>query len=175
MIEQWQRICILAERIIKRREGAAVRIPSALKRTYLPAHFNLPFSNYASSPSPASLSSPSSSSSSSNARLHATNDVISSGASVLSGSTMAGSVFGGGLHEHTHVPAVLDQQADLARLTNTMKVLMEVNERCWRGDNCDLCSGVRTGLGHTAEHLQRHSDMLEQRVRFLALVYCVMC
>ncbi|KAL0564393.1 Sorting nexin mvp1, partial [Marasmius crinis-equi] len=41
LIEQWQRICILAERIIKRRESAAVRIhPSPLR--HLPAHILTP-------------------------------------------------------------------------------------------------------------------------------------
>ncbi|KIJ20909.1 hypothetical protein PAXINDRAFT_165733 [Paxillus involutus ATCC 200175] len=80
LIEQWQRICILAERVIKRRESAA---------------------------------------------------------------------------------------ADLARLTNVMRVIAEVNERCWRGDECDLCDGVRRGVGHVAEHTQRQSDLLEQRTNSL--------
>jgi len=39
LIEQWQKICILAERITKRREAAAVRGPQLLRRVYLPTHF----------------------------------------------------------------------------------------------------------------------------------------
>lgn len=82
LIEQWQRICVLAERIIKRRESAA---------------------------------------------------------------------------------------ADLARLTNVLRAVVEVNERCWRGDECELCDGVRQGIVHVASHTQRQSDLLEQRTN--ALLY----
>lgn len=82
LIEQWQRICVLAERIIKRRESAA---------------------------------------------------------------------------------------ADLARLTNVLRAVVEVNERCWRGDECELCDGVRQGIAHVASHTQRQSDLLEQRTN--ALLY----
>lgn len=82
LIEQWQRICVLAERIIKRRESAA---------------------------------------------------------------------------------------ADLARLTNVLRAVVEVNERCWRGDECELCDGVRQGIAHVASHTQRQSDLLEQRTS--ALLY----
>jgi len=80
LIEQWQRICILAERIIKRREAAA---------------------------------------------------------------------------------------ADMSRLTNVIRALVEVNSQCWRGDGCELCEGVRNGLGHVADHTQRHSDLTEQRTNVL--------
>ncbi|CAL1715044.1 unnamed protein product [Somion occarium] len=80
LIEQWQKICILAERIMKRREAAA---------------------------------------------------------------------------------------SDTARLTNTLKALVEVNDRCWRGDDCELCLGVRQGLSSVAQHTQRHSDVLEERSRRL--------
>ncbi|KAF9266966.1 hypothetical protein L218DRAFT_1074801 [Marasmius fiardii PR-910] len=41
LIEQWQRICILAERIIKRREAAAVRINTSPLR-HMPAHILTP-------------------------------------------------------------------------------------------------------------------------------------
>jgi len=81
LIEQWQRICVLAERIIKRREAAA---------------------------------------------------------------------------------------ADLSRLTNVLNVVVEVNERCWRGDDCELCDGVRHGVEQVAQHTQAHSDLLEQRTRSLS-------
>jgi sorting nexin-8 len=57
-----------------------------------------------------------------------------------------------------------DGQADLSRLTNVMKALVEVNDHCWRGDDCELCDGVRQGIGHVAAHTQRHSDLVEQRV-----------
>ncbi|KAG9313037.1 hypothetical protein JVU11DRAFT_6477 [Chiua virens] len=80
LIEQWQKICVLAERIIKRRESAA---------------------------------------------------------------------------------------ADLARLTNVLRVVVEVNERCWRGDDCEFCDGVRRGVGRIAEHTQQQSDLLEHRTHAL--------
>jgi sorting nexin-8 len=57
-----------------------------------------------------------------------------------------------------------DDQADLARLTNVLRAVVEVNERCWRGDECELCDGVRQGIAHVASHTQRQSDLLEQRV-----------
>ncbi|KAG7093699.1 hypothetical protein E1B28_007354 [Marasmius oreades] len=41
LVEQWQRICILAERIIKRREAAAVRINTSPLR-HIPAHILTP-------------------------------------------------------------------------------------------------------------------------------------
>ncbi|EGN96804.1 hypothetical protein SERLA73DRAFT_111513 [Serpula lacrymans var. lacrymans S7.3] len=124
LIEQWQRICILAERIIKRREAAAVRIPSSLRRTYLPAHFA--FSLF---PSP-----------------------LSSAAST---------------HTSDSDTSAFYEQADIARLTNVLKVVAEVNETCWRGDDCELCDGVRQGVGQVATHMQRQSDMLEQQTRTL--------
>ncbi|RDB20865.1 Sorting nexin MVP1 [Hypsizygus marmoreus] len=80
LIEQWQRICILSERIIKRREAAA---------------------------------------------------------------------------------------GDLSRLTNTLRAVIEVNEHCWRGDDCELSNGVRLGLEQVAEHTQRHSELSETRTRAL--------
>ncbi|KZT09942.1 uncharacterized protein LAESUDRAFT_722098 [Laetiporus sulphureus 93-53] len=57
------------------------------------------------------------------------------------------------------------EAADLARLTNTMNSLVEINEHCWRGDECELCGGVRQGLVHAATHVQKHSDLLEHRSR----------
>lgn len=131
LIEHWQRICMLAERIIRRREAEAVRVTPLVRRTYVPAHFALP--PFASSPSSAS----------------STSDTDS----------LASSIFGGIARAR-----VIDAQADLSRMTNTMKSLVEVNERCWRGDECELCAGVRQGLVDSATHLQKHSDMLEHRV-----------
>ncbi|PAV19659.1 sorting nexin mvp1 [Pyrrhoderma noxium] len=80
LIEQWQKICILAERIIKRREAAA---------------------------------------------------------------------------------------ADLSRLTLTLNALNEVNAQCWRGDNCELCTGVRSGVEQVSNHIARQSDILDQRSRVM--------
>lgn len=131
LIEQWQRICILAERIIKRREAAAVRSPPAFRRSYLPTHFSLP--NFSPTLSVKSLpGSPS--------------------------SVLSGSIFG------SIPPAVVEEQGDLSRLTNTLRAVTEVNERCWRGDECELSNGVRQGLDQLANHTQRHSEMSEARV-----------
>jgi hypothetical protein len=49
-------------------------------------------------------------------------------------------------------------------LTNILNAVVEVNERCWRGDDCELCDGVRHGVEQVAHHTQTHSDLLEQRV-----------
>lgn len=57
-----------------------------------------------------------------------------------------------------------DDQADLARLTNVLRAVVEVNGRCWRGDECELCDGVRQGIEHVASHTQQQSDLLERRV-----------
>ncbi|KAJ6610221.1 hypothetical protein B0H10DRAFT_437803 [Mycena sp. CBHHK59/15] len=146
LIEQWQRICVLAERIIKRREAAAVRIPPAFRPGSLQAHFSLPIFS-----SPALSSTPSSSTSSSHAP-----DMF---ASFLAASHM-NSFFGS-----TSEPLV--DQGDLARLTNTLRAVIEVNEQCWRGDDCELATGVRLGLQQVAAHTQRHSELSELRTRTL--------
>ncbi|KAF4611281.1 hypothetical protein D9613_007057 [Agrocybe pediades] len=139
LIEQWQRICILAERIIKRREAAAVRT-QALRRAFLPTHFTLPELSPSSTTSnlPGSPTAPS----------------------------MTGSLTQSFLGFNTSIP-VNDNQGDLARLTNTLRVVMETNETCWRGDDCELSNGVRSGLGHLAAHTQRHSEISELRSRTL--------
>ncbi|KAK0188954.1 hypothetical protein F5146DRAFT_1057356 [Armillaria mellea] len=136
LIEQWQRICILAERIIKRREAAAVRMP-AFRRTYHSAHAALPFSSSSSAPvSPTSSSN------------RAVNSLLTTIFSLQ--------------------PAFGDtQQGDLARLTNTVRAVVEVNETCWRGDECDLSSGVKAGLEQAAAHYQRHAELSELRTRVL--------
>ncbi|KAG1746553.1 uncharacterized protein EDB91DRAFT_1117571 [Suillus paluster] len=147
LIEQWQRICVLAERIIKRRESAAVRIPSSLRRTYLPAHFTFPF--FSSHHSPLDdhdhVSGPASS----------TTSLVSGSFSMLSSRTTNSDDFES------------DDQADLARLTNVLRAVVEVNERCWRGDECELCDGVRQGIRHVASHTQQQSDLLERRTNVL--------
>jgi sorting nexin-8 len=142
----------LAERIIKRRESAAVRIPPSLRRTYLPAHFTFPFFSPHHSP------------------LDDHNhDHIPGPAS--STTSLAGSLSILSLRTAHSDDLELDDQADLARLTNVLRAVVEVNERCWRGDDCELCDGVRQGIAQVASHTQRQSDLLEQRVS--GLLYLV--
>lgn len=140
LIEQWQRICILAERIIKRREAAAVWNPSGLRR-----HFVLPLfsSSSPSGPFPGAI--------------RPAAPEFSSSSSIFSASSLGRSFT-------TDITADGHDQADLSRLSNVLKVVEEVNERCWRGDDCELCEGVRHGVGEIAGHVQTHADLLEQRV-----------
>jgi sorting nexin-8 len=135
MIEHWQRICILTERIIKRREAAAVRFPPAYRRVFFPTHFPFPIYSQSLTSSP-SAGPPASSS--------------------LPGSPLA--TFFSDLF-------VSGQQSDVARLTNTLRAVIEVNEHPWRGDDSELDNGVRQGLQHVAEHAQNYSELSEQRVR----------
>ncbi|KAG1767166.1 hypothetical protein EV702DRAFT_1147692 [Suillus placidus] len=144
LIEQWQRICVLAERIIKRRESAAVRIPPSLRRTYLPAHITFPFLSSHHSPLD-------------------DHDHIPGPAS--STTSLAGSLLSSRTAHSDDLES--DDQADLARLTNVLRAVVEVNERCWRGDECELCDGVRQGIAQVASHTQQQSDLLEQRVSVL--------
>lgn len=60
----------------------------------------------------------------------------------------------------------LGLQGDLSRLTNTLRAVVEVGDPCWRGDECELSSGVRTGLEQVASHFGRHSELSESRVRY---------
>ena len=139
LIEQWQRICIFAERIIKRREAAAVWNPSGLRRNFvLPLFSSSPYG-----PLPATIRS--------------ATPGFSSSSSILSASSL-------GLSFNADVVVDGHDQADLSRLSNIFKVVEEVNERCWRGDDCELCEGVRHGVGEIAGHFQTHADLLEQRV-----------
>ncbi len=55
-------------------------------------------------------------------------------------------------------------QADLSRLTITLNALNEVNAQCWRGDECELCDGVRGGLEHVSAHVMKQAEELDQRV-----------
>jgi len=154
LIEQWQRICILAERIIKRREAAAVR--PFVRRAYNPAHLVLPLlssrsdtASLMSSRSIASQRSVMNQSFMSQSRYSDPSQSMSQ--------SMLGSAFGFG-------NVVDDDQSDLSRLTNTLRAVVEVNDPCWRGDECELSAGVRLGLGHVAAHCQRHSEISELRV-----------
>ena len=135
LIEQWQRICILAERIVKRREAAAVRSPPALSRAFLPAHFTFP--NLSPRSTTSSLP-----------------------------ESMTGSLTQSFLGLQI---AFSDNQGDLSRLTNTLRAVIEVNETCWRGDDCELSNGVRAGLEQVGAHTQRHSEISELRVSVMFL------
>ena len=137
LIDHWQRICILAERIIKRREAAAVRVPHALRRVFVPTHFNLPNLTAPLSPSSHTSSLPDSSQS------------------------MIGSLSQSFLGQYN------DDQGDLARLTNTLRAVIEISDTCWRGDDCELSNGVRSGLAQVAAHTQRHSEIAEMRVMLI--------
>ncbi|KAJ7504358.1 hypothetical protein B0H11DRAFT_1981877 [Mycena galericulata] len=147
LIEQWQRICVLSERIIKRREAAAVRIPPAFRPGYLQAHFTLPIFS-SSSPAPASSES-----------FTPSATVAPTFASLLAASNLDSIL---GFHSESDA-----EQGDMARLTNTLRAVAEVNEQCWRGDDCELATGVRLGLQQVAAHAQRHSELSELRTRTL--------
>ncbi|KAJ7765471.1 hypothetical protein DFH07DRAFT_810675 [Mycena maculata] len=148
LIEQWQRICILSERIIKRREAAAVRIPPAFRPGSLQAHFTLPIF---SSPAFSSVSLPSD----------------SSAPSAPVAPTFASLLVASNLDSILGFRSEPDDQGDMARLTNTLRAVVEVNEQCWRGDDCELSTGVRLGLQQVAAHTQRHSELSELRTRTL--------
>jgi sorting nexin-8 len=112
----------------------AVWIPPALQRNYLPTHFA--FAPFSSA---------------SGSSTQSTESTAPSLLSILIARLPL---------DHDYDPG----QADLSRLTNVMKALVEVNDHCWRGDRCELCEGVREGIGRVATHTQRHADLLEQRV-----------
>ncbi|TRM65617.1 hypothetical protein BD626DRAFT_398892 [Schizophyllum amplum] len=142
LIEHWQRACILAERIIKRREAAAVRTSRLRRAFHIPAHL-----------------------------LPASSTLLSSNASIMSGSTTA---FPGMANSVTLPPPTasvlsmeLGDQSDLSRLTNTLRVVVEVGAPCWRGEECELSNGVRGGLSQVAAHAQRYAEMVELRTRSL--------
>lgn len=142
LIEQWHRICVLSERIIKRREAAAVRSP-ALRRAFLSTHLTLPDLSPSSTTVPLPGSSPS----------------------------MTGSLTQSFLG--FDITGLIESQGDLSRLTNTLRSVVEVNENCWRGDDCELSNGVRSGLGQLAAHTQRHSEIAEIRVRHGLLSFTI--
>ena len=122
---------------MKRQEAAAVRIPPA--KSFFSTHFTLP------------ILSPSSSIAS----------LPGSPTSMMSNS-LSGSILGLSLPLPTS-----ENQADMARLTNTLRAVVEVGEPCWRGDDCELSNGVRVGLGRVAEQVQVQSELSENRVRTL--------
>lgn len=159
LIEHWQRICLLIERIVRRREAAAVRLTPVMRTSFLPTYLPLPLPPFAASFS-SSLSSLSSGLTSASGSACAP---VSTTASVDNDADSSVSILSG-LTSGARRTTFLDGQADLARLTNTMKSLVESNERCWRGEDCELCAGVKQGLVHVSTHTQRHADALEHRV-----------
>ena len=172
LIEQWQKISLLTERLVKRREAAAVRNPHALfKRTflstYLTPNVNVP-STYPSS-APASLSSPRSLTSSLTLP-------VSLPSSPLIGSYRPDGTADGGFYTPQHTMFGVDggEQADMSRLQITLNALNEVNETCWRGEYCELCVGVRAGLETVSGHLAREADEAEQRVRIACVLFLLL-
>ena len=128
--------------MIKRREAAAVRIPPpSTQRAFMPSHLSFSFSS-------TSITSPTEP----DDGLPGDND------------SLASSVFSGLMHPGRVHLVHGKVQADSVRLTNALKVLVEVNQRCWRGDECELCMGVRQGVSSVASHVERHGDALEHRV-----------
>ncbi|KAI0629122.1 hypothetical protein C8Q77DRAFT_1236453 [Trametes polyzona] len=162
LIEHWQRICLLTERIVRRREAAAVRLTPVLRPSFLPTH--LPSFSLAASLSTSALT-PSGSNRWSTHSAPASPSPASAASSASSDRGSASSIFSGLTGASRRSTTTLDAQADLSRLTNTFKSLVEVNDRCWRGEDCELCAGVRQGLGHVSDHTQRHADALEHRSR----------
>ncbi|KAF8524191.1 hypothetical protein JB92DRAFT_3081791 [Gautieria morchelliformis] len=59
--------------------------------------------------------------------------------------------------------------ADLSRMTMTLNALVEGNGECWRGEECELCGGVRTGLGIVARRASVAADSEEQRTRMMSM------
>ncbi|KAF8273177.1 hypothetical protein EI94DRAFT_1564763 [Lactarius quietus] len=137
LIEAWQKICILGERLVRKREAAAVRSTST--RPSLMPHLRLPSAlRISSSPS---------------------ND--------------ADPIWTPPAFPSFHRDPSLSfsppstAQADLSRLTNTLKTLVEVNGQCWKGEDCDLSEGVKQGIVALSAHTQRHTDLLELRTSVL--------
>ncbi|KAL0953785.1 hypothetical protein HGRIS_004969 [Hohenbuehelia grisea] len=147
LIEQWQRICILAERIIKRREAAAVRTTS----------FFAPVLTLASRDAYARSSAPSNLSSSVASPRSSVRGLPPNPPSSMTSSWL---------------PSFADNslnasQGDLSRITNTLRAVIEVMEHPWRGDDDELSNGVRSGLEQVAQHCMTHSELCETRTRIL--------
>lgn len=162
LIEHWQKIALLAERLIRRREAAAVRSPNALfKRSFLssiltPSVAPPPPSGGSDAASMLSASVASLASS-----VYGPNSMIDTlTTSPISGADRPDGAADGGFYTSYWE----NPQADLSRLTMTLNALNENNTRCWRGDDCDLCSGVRSGLDEVSRHVGKHSDDADQRV-----------
>ncbi|KAI9440745.1 hypothetical protein H4582DRAFT_2110825 [Lactarius indigo] len=134
LIEAWQKICVLGERLIRKREAAAVRSTST--RPSLMPHLRLPSALRIFSPP------------------------------LLSSNDADPTWYATGL-TRIFFPPREPCPADLSRLTNTLKTLVEVNGQCWKGDDCDLSQGVKQGVVALSAHTQRHTDLLELRTGVL--------
>ncbi|KIJ55199.1 hypothetical protein M422DRAFT_151099 [Sphaerobolus stellatus SS14] len=55
--------------------------------------------------------------------------------------------------------------ADLARLTATLNALVEGTSACWRGSECELCTGVQGGCKIIADHTLVVGETADQRAR----------
>ncbi|OCB87801.1 hypothetical protein A7U60_g5124 [Sanghuangporus baumii] len=168
VIEQWQKICILAERLIKRREAAAVRNPHAIfRRSFLSSVLtpSVPSSSSAASPTSSPPASPVSMVSSVLPVLPSVSVFGSFASAPIVGSARPDGSADGGFYTSYWE----DSQADLSRLTITLNALNELNAQCWRGDDCELCSGVQSGLGQVSNHIGKQSDNLDQRARVMSL------
>ncbi|GJJ11483.1 hypothetical protein Clacol_005716 [Clathrus columnatus] len=58
--------------------------------------------------------------------------------------------------------------ADLARMTMTLNALVEGSNVCWRGEDCELCTGVQGGLKTLAGHTCVTSDLADSRSRAMS-------
>ena len=143
LIEAWQKICILGERLIRKREAAAVR-GTNIRPSFMP-HLRLPSTLRISSPLSVSSS-----------YSESTTRMPLGLSAAFSPSSWDGSALS--------LSSLSTAQADLSRLTNTLKTLAEVNGQCWKGQDCDLSDGVRQGINAVCAHTQRQADLLELRV-----------
>lgn len=167
VIEQWQKICLLTERLTKRREAAAVRDTHALfKRSLLSSVLTPSVPTSAASATSSEPSSPLSLTSSILPVYPSVSVFGSFAASPLVGSARPdGHADGGFYTSHWE-----NSQADLSRLILTINALNEVNSQCWRGEVCELCSGVRSGMEQVSSHVARQSDESDRRVSLLSLL-----
>jgi hypothetical protein len=150
LIEAWQKICILGERLIRKREAAAVRSTNTRPSSFVP-HLHLPPILRISSPlSVASYSE------------HNTGTRMPRGLPAA---------FSSSRDPALSLSSLSTPQADLSRLTNTLKTLAEVNGQCWKGQDCDLSEGVRQGIDVVSAHTQRQADLLEIRVCVVVLKF----
>jgi hypothetical protein len=141
LIEAWQKICVLGERLVRKREAAAVRSTST-RPSFMP-HLHLPPVLRISSPLSVST----------------TTDAAAAAPLGLTAAFSSSS-----RDPALSLSPLSTAQADLSRLTNTLKMLVEVNGQCWKGQDCDLSDGVRQGISVVSAHTQRHADLLEIRV-----------
>ncbi|KAF8488383.1 hypothetical protein F5888DRAFT_1753380 [Russula emetica] len=144
LIEAWQKICILGERLIRKREAAAVRSTNT-RPSFMP-HLRLPPTlRISSSPSVSSYS-------------ESTTRMPLGLPAAFSSSWRDPAL---------SLSSPSTAQADLSRLTNTLKTLAEINGQCWKGQDCDLSEGVRQGINVVSAHTQRQADLLELRTGVL--------